>query len=103
VQRKNQKNKVLPHPILARGLNLDTLRPNLLLAASLSQREDKKPRKSETVSMMVQHTQPSQLTYPRNYVTSQSMQEGMRVLSETWQMVPPQAPGEQEKNSKRAR
>jgi hypothetical protein len=35
------ENKVLPHPFLAGGLNLDTPHPSLLLAALLSQREDK--------------------------------------------------------------
>jgi hypothetical protein len=35
------KNKVLPHPVLTRGLNLDMPHPSLLLTASLSQREDK--------------------------------------------------------------
>jgi hypothetical protein len=34
---------------------------------------------------------------------SQSMQEGMRILSGTWQMVLPEAPGEQEKNNERTR
>jgi hypothetical protein len=35
------QKKVLPHPVLAGGLNLDMPRPSLLLTASLSQREDK--------------------------------------------------------------
>jgi hypothetical protein len=55
VQRKYAKNIVLQHPFLAGGLNLDTSCPSLLLAALLSQREDKKPQKSETISTMVQH------------------------------------------------
>ncbi len=97
------KNKVLPHPVLTRGLNLDTPHLSLLLAALLSQREDKKLRKSIMLSTTVQLPQPSQHIHPRNYTTSQSMQEGMRILSGTWQTVLPEGPGEQEKNSKRAR
>jgi hypothetical protein len=62
VQRKYAKNKVLPHPVLARGLNLDTLHPSLLLAALLSQREDKQLQKSTTLSTTVQLSQPSQLS-----------------------------------------
>jgi hypothetical protein len=81
------KNKVLPHPVLTRGLNLDTPHPSLLLAALLSQREDKKLQKSTMLSTMVQLPQPSQHIHPRNYTTSQSMQEGMRILSGTWQTV----------------
>ena len=87
------KNKVLPHPVLTRGLNLDTPHPSLLLAALLSQREDKQLQKSTTLSTTVQLSQPSQHIHLRNYTTSQSMQDGMRILSGTRQTVPPEAPG----------
>ncbi len=66
-------------------------------------KEKIKPWKSETISTTVQHPWPSQLIYPRNCTMPWSMLEGMRILSVTQQTVLPEAPGEQEKNRKKAR
>jgi hypothetical protein len=77
-----QKNKMLPHTLLAGGLDLDTLRPSILLIASVSQREDKKPQQLEKISTSVQHSKSPQPVTSRNNATSGDMQEGMCILSE---------------------
>ncbi len=44
-EKKMQKNKMLSHPLLAGGFNLDTPCPGIILAASVSQKEDENPWK----------------------------------------------------------
>jgi hypothetical protein len=48
-----QKNKMLLHPLLAGGFDLNMPRPGILLAALVSQREDKKPWQLKTSSKKV--------------------------------------------------
>jgi hypothetical protein len=48
-QRK-YADEMLSHPLLAGGFDLDTPHPGILLTASVSQREDKKPWQLKTSS-----------------------------------------------------
>ncbi len=96
-----QEDKMLSDPILPRGRDMDSESTGILLDPPIPQRKDKKPWHFETRCPAMQYHQPFIVADQEDRPPSRGMQERMYIPPRTWEKIPTEALGGEEKSSTR--